>query len=142
MMQKPIILDKDSLSRLFAIYIYSDWTQGFLFDNVDVTLFLHDLINYYVDRPLVFITQLGIEYILNLSPSIILSKSKILLFNIKSHNGLFNIASPNIDTYPNTLNEVINKALNQLPIAEFPIYLADEYLSEYAKEVYDRRIKY
>jgi hypothetical protein len=38
------------------------------------------------------------------------------------------------------LTKLITKALNQIPTAEFPIYLADEYLAKYSKEVYDQKV--
>ena len=132
MMQKPIILDSDSLDRLFHMYIYNEFIKyNFSFDEeYDCQLLARELID--DQNGNIDITQKGKEVVENLPPQIILTKIRTQLISIV---GYINTSSLK------TTIKLITKALNQLPVEDFPIYLADEYLAKYAKDVYDERIK-
>jgi hypothetical protein len=130
-MQKPIILDEKSLDRLFKMYIYNEFIRyNFSFDEgYDCQLLGRELID--EKNGNIDITQKGKKFIENLPPSIILSKVRTQLISIIGYINILPLEN---------LTKLITKALNQIPTAEFPIYLADEYLEKYSKEVYDQKV--
>jgi uncharacterized membrane protein len=126
-----IILDEKSLDRLFKMYIYNEFIRyNFSFDEgYDCQLLGRELID--EKNGNIDITQKGKKFIENLPPSIILSKVRTQLISIIGYINILPLEN---------LTKLITKALNQIPIAEFPTYLADEYLAKYSKEVYDQKV--